>query len=238
VKIRTWLAPLAITAALGGAAAVADAQARRPAARTAAQRDWTRTVVATPQGGFRMGNPNAPVKLVEYGSLTCPHCAAFSVTGSTGVAARVRTGKLSFEFRNMVLNGADVAVSLVARCAPPQNFFRLTERLYATQQQWLPRLSGMTQAQQDQLKALPDQQKFGRMAEIAGIGPLAAQAGVPPQKAKACLASKPAVDRLVGMYEAANAMGVQRTPTFFVNGTKVEADTWAELQPIILKAGG
>ncbi|HEX8533358.1 MAG TPA: thioredoxin domain-containing protein, partial [Allosphingosinicella sp.] len=98
--------------------------------------------------------------------------------------------------------------------------------------------AAMSEAQQAQLQGLSDPQKFGRLVEVAGLGPLGAQAGIAPQRAKACLASKPAVDRLVGMYEAANAMGVQRTPTFFVNGTKVEADTWAELQPIILKAGG
>jgi protein-disulfide isomerase len=238
VTIRTWIAPLAVAAALGSAAAAADAQARRPAAKAAAQRDWTRTVVATPQGGFRMGNPNAPVKLVEYGSLTCPHCAAFSAAAKAPIAERVRTGKLSFEFRNMVLNAPDIAVSLLARCAPPQNFFRLADAIYATQPEWYGRIAAISDAQAAQLQALPDAQKFGRLVEIAGLGPLAARAGIPPQRATACLASKPALDRLGKMYEAASAAGVHHTPTFFLNGKMVEADTWAELQPLIAKAGG
>ncbi|HEX2762279.1 MAG TPA: thioredoxin domain-containing protein, partial [Allosphingosinicella sp.] len=73
---------LLAAAALAGAAlgsAPADAAPVRRSAPVA--RDWTRTVVATPEGGFRMGNPAARVKLVEYGSLTCGHCAAFSRAG-------------------------------------------------------------------------------------------------------------------------------------------------------------
>ena len=236
--MSAWVAPLALAAALGGAAAAADAQSRRPAAGAAVQRDWTRTVAATPEGGFRMGNPNAPVKLVEYGSLTCPHCAAFSTSAKTPLAARVRTGRLSFEFRNMILNGPDVAVSLFARCAAPQNFFRLTDAMYATQRQWLGRIAAMSEAQQAQLQGLSDPQKFSRLVEVAGLGPLGAQAGIAPQRARACLASKPALDRLVKMYEGAVALGVQKTPTFLINGKIVEAGSWEELQPLILKAGG
>ena len=43
--------------------------------------DWSEMVSETPEGGFVMGNPNAPVKLVEYGSMTCPHCAEFQEAG-------------------------------------------------------------------------------------------------------------------------------------------------------------
>jgi protein-disulfide isomerase len=96
----------------------------------------------------------------------------------------------------------------------------------------------MTQAQRDQMNAVPDDQKFGRIAETAGLIPLAAQAGVAPQKAKACLADKKGVDRLVQMYQAAQALGVKSTPTFFVNGTMVHAHDWAELLPAIRQAGG
>ena len=62
--------------------------AARPVANVAAPNgDWTQTVAAT-ERGFRMGNPNAPVKLVEYASITCPHCAEFSAEGGGGAASR------------------------------------------------------------------------------------------------------------------------------------------------------
>ena len=63
-----------------------------------------------------MGNPKAKVKLVEYGSLTCPHCRHFAETGMVPLKAYVKSGKVSFEYRNYILNGIDVAATLVARC--------------------------------------------------------------------------------------------------------------------------
>ncbi len=79
----------------------------------------------TPEGGFRMGNPAASVKLIEYFSTTCPHCAHFAAEG-TPVLVRnyVRTGRVSLEYRNYVLNGLDVAASFISRCAAPRGLFR------------------------------------------------------------------------------------------------------------------
>ncbi|MEA3079375.1 MAG: hypothetical protein QOF05_783, partial [Sphingomonadales bacterium] len=70
--IRAAIA-IALTFALS--ATTAASAAPRPAPKPKV--DWARTVVATPEGGFRMGNPSAKVKLVEYGSLACPHCRHF-----------------------------------------------------------------------------------------------------------------------------------------------------------------
>src|SRR5687767_11435749 len=63
--------------------------------------DWSTMVTKTPEGGFVMGNPNAKVKLVEYGSLTCDHCAAFEEQGGKAlVDDYVKKGLVSWEFRN------------------------------------------------------------------------------------------------------------------------------------------
>ncbi|TFI56510.1 protein-disulfide isomerase [Sphingomonas parva] len=212
--------------------------ARPGSARPAPARDWTKTVVVTPQGGFRMGNPAAPVKLVEYGSLTCPHCAHFSTTARAALEARVRTGRLSFEFRNYILNGTDVAATLISRCAPPATYFRLTESLYATQPQWVARIEGITIDEKLKLSALPDAEMYGRIADIAGLTQLAASAGVAPQRAKACLADKAGLARIDAMNAAAGKLGVHSTPTFFVNGRMIRTQEWADLEPLIRQAGG
>jgi protein-disulfide isomerase len=233
-----WIAAVA-TAAIFSAAAVADAQGRKtaPAAKPAV-RDWARVVSITPEGGFRMGNPDARVKLVEYGSLTCPTCARFSNEAKAALAARVRIGKVSFEFRNYVLNGLDLGAALLARCGGPSRFFPLTEDFYATQPQWTGKVTGMTQAQKDQLQKLPADRQIGRIAEIGGLTRMAAAAGVTPQQASACLSDKGAVDRLVQMRQAGDAAGVHGTPTFFINGAAADAHDWAGLLPAIQKAGG
>ncbi|MBV8685461.1 MAG: DsbA family protein [Alphaproteobacteria bacterium] len=237
---RFGLLPTAAAAAaallLLPAAPAAAAPARRAAPPAA--HDWSRTVAATPEGGFRMGNPAARVKLVEYGSLTCPHCAAFANNGSRQlVAGYVKTGKVSYEFRNMVLNGIDVTASLLARCAGPAGFFGMSETLYATQPQWVGRISGLSEAQKNQLKDLPEGQRLGRLADIGGLTQVAARYGVAPARGKQCLADPAGLDRLGKMYEAAQAMGVQGTPTFFVNGAVVDGITWAEVEPALRRAG-
>ena len=201
---------------------VGAAPARKGAAPTQpAARDWTKTIVTTPEGGYRMGNPAAPVKLVEYGSLTCPHCAHFNASAKAALEARVRTGKVSFEFRNFVLNGIDVTATLLSRCAAPANYFRLTESLYAAQPQWVGKISGLPQSEKDKLKTLPEAERLARIADIGGLTQIAAAAGVTPKKGKACLADPAALARLEKMGEAAAAQGVQGTPTFFINGKMV-----------------
>jgi protein-disulfide isomerase len=236
MKARLWLHALTAVLALGTTASLTAAPAKKAAAPAA--RDWTKNVVATPEGGFRMGNPNARAKVVEFGSLTCPHCAEFSNSAKAGLAAEIRTGKTSFEFRNFVLNAVDLTASLVARCAGPRSFFPMIETLYATQKDWIGKVSSMSASQQQELQALPDSQKFVRMAAIAGFPQVAARAGVTPQRTNACLADPAGVNRLVRMVEAGNALGVRGTPTFLVNGATVHAHDWSELLRAIRKAGG
>ncbi|HYG46524.1 MAG TPA: thioredoxin domain-containing protein [Allosphingosinicella sp.] len=204
-----------------------------------AEADWARTVVATPEGGFRMGNPAAKVKLIEYGSLTCSHCATFAKEGMAPlVNSYVRSGKVSYEYRNMVLNGLDVAATLVARCGGAGPFFRVADRLYATQDQWKGRVRELTDAQKQALNALPENQRLGRLAELAGIPAIAAPLGIAPAQAKRCLADRAEFDRLGTMNEAATTLGVPGTPTFFLNGANIGSHTWATLEPILREAAG
>ena len=228
---------LTVAAALTATAGI-SAQPRRATPAKPAARDWTQVVSATPEGGIRMGNPNARVKLVEYASLTCPHCAAFSKSAKAPLSAEVRTGKLSFEFRNYFLNSIDVTATLLARCASPSRFFPFVERLYATQPQWIGRITGMSQAHKDALQKLPDDQQIVRVAEIGGLTGLAAGAGLTPVRARACLTDRAGLERLVQVRKAADAAGINHTPSFLINGVPVEGHDWAELLPAIRKAGG
>lgn len=226
---------------LAGAVAAVPASAAAPAGKKAApaQADWSRTVVATPEGGFRMGNPAAKVKLIEYGSLTCSHCATFAKEGMTPlVATYVRTGKVSYEYRNMVLNGLDVAATLLARCGGPARFFPAADQLYATQTQWKDRVKNLTDAQKQTINALPEDQRLGRLAELAGLPEIVARHGISPAQSKSCLADRAAFDRLGKMNEAATAQRVDGTPTFFLNGENIGPHTWATLEPVLRDKAG
>lgn len=210
-----------------------------PQKKAAVRTDWSKVVAATPEGGFRIGNPAAKVKLVEYASLTCPHCRNFAQTAVTPLLANyVRPGKVSYEFRNFVLNGVDASVSLVARCGGARSFFPIIEDLYAAQPTWVARVTGLSDAQKQEMTALSDSQRLARMAEVTGVLTVAARHGVGSAAAKRCLADPAGLTRLAKMAEAANALGVRGTPTFFINGEAHRLDDWVTLEPLLRKAGG
>ena len=225
------LLPAAATPALAAAAAAA--------AQAPAQRDWTGNVVATPEGGFRMGNPDAPVKVVEYLSLTCPHCRDFARTGAPNlIRNHVRSGRVSLEYRNFVLNPIDATASLLTRCAGAAHFFPMVEQLFATQDQWIERISGFVEREREQLNALPMPQRLAQVAEQGGLTAVAAQHGVPAAQARQCLGDEAGLNRLAEIYQAAAALGVEGTPTFLINGTRVNVNTWPEIEALIRQAGG
>jgi protein-disulfide isomerase len=230
--------------ALGIAALLAlplmpSAAPAKPAPKAQAARDWTRTVVLTPQGGFRMGNPAAPVKLVEYGSLACPHCRHFEQTGFKPLVQNyVRTGKVSYEFRNMLINGPDISISLLTRCAGPAKFFPMSQEVYATQEQWEKKIEDMSAADEAALDKMTDEQRVVRYAELGGLGDIAARFGVTPQRARQCLTDANGTKRLIDMTQAAMDSGIKHTPTFIINGKVTDAATWEELEPLLRQAGG
>jgi len=224
------------------AVAIAAAFCLTPVAAGAARpapRDWSRTVAVTPQGGFRMGNPAAPVRLVEYGSLACPHCRHFEETGYKPLVQNyVRAGRVSYEFRNLLINGPDLSISLLTRCSGPARFFPMSQVVYATQPQWEDRINKMSDADKAAMDKMTDQQRVVRFAELGGMIPLAARFGVTPARARQCLTDSTGVQRLLDMTKAANDAGVDHTPTFFVNGKVSSAATWEQLEPELKKALG
>ncbi len=232
-----WLAPLAAAAALGCAVSLPAAPAKK-ASPAAARRDWSRTVVQTPEGGFRIGSPQAPVKLVEYGSLTCPHCATFHKEAMAELKRdHIASGRVSYEFRNFVLNGPDLAASLIARCDGPSGFFRHTDYFYGQQQQWVASFASMDQAESKRLSLLPQDQMLLGMAKAAGLETRMAARGMPAARTRQCLSSKPNSDQLMKLREGGMKLGVQGTPGFFVNGSRVAAYDWASLKPLLRPPG-
>lgn len=208
----------------------APAAAQAPAA----QRDWTQVVAATPEGGFRMGNPQAPVKVVEFLSLTCGHCANFSAEAGPRLVAYVRSGRVSIEYRNFVLNGLDMAAAYLSRCAAPQNYFALTHALLASQQEWVGRMQALSAAQQAEMRGLSPTATMQRVVAATGLDAIAARHGLDAAQQRACLSDQAGLDRLAQMREAGTRYGVSGTPTFAVNGRIAgSVHDWASLEPLL-----
>ena len=207
--------------------------------KAAPSSDWSRIVAATPEGGFKMGNPNAKVALVEYGSLACPHCRHFEETGYKPLVQQyVRTGRVSYEFRNFLLNAPDISVSLLTRCAGPAKFFPMSEVVYATQPQWIDKVAKMTDSAKAEIENMSDAQRVVRLGEIAGFLQIAARFGVTPARARQCLSDPKALDRLLNITKAAEGAGINHTPTFLIDGKVTDAATWEQLEPQLKAAGG
>ena len=181
--------------------------------------DWTKVVTQTAEGGFLMGNPNADVKLIEYGSMTCPHCAEFAEKDAPALIDKfVKSGRVSFEYRNFVRDGMDVAMSLVARCGGTERFFALTDALFKSQKELFDRVQQAPAAQQQELSQTP-----AGYAQLSGLAQWAAQRGLPSAKSNACLADQAGADKLVQMRSEADAnFQIQGTPTFILNGKSQE----------------
>jgi protein-disulfide isomerase len=215
----------------------AEAAPRRGAAAPA-RTDWTRNIAATPQGGYRMGNPAAPVKLVEYGSISCPHCAHFAAESERLRSVYVKSGKVSFEYRPYLLFPTDPGIFMLLRCQGASGFFGAVDRLYADQPAWEGKLRALTPDRITQINAMTPKARIAALVQASGVDGHFRQRGMAPARIQACLADDRNLNALVAITERGNKEGVQGTPTFFINGKKAEAGDWQRLEPLIKSAGG
>ena len=208
----------------------------RAAVRAPVAVDWSRTIAPTPQGGMRMGNPNAPFKLIEYGSRTCPHCAAFDVEGlPTLKAGPIKSGKLSYEFRDYPVHGAlDLAPILLGNCVPTARFFPVLDAMFANQNALLGNADSLT---------IPPNSTAVQIANLVGdkLGYVAfmKRFGMTPVQARACLSNPAAINRIAARTKFANdTFKIPATPSFILNGKLVaNVYNWAALEPVLRAAG-
>ena len=231
MKRRT---PFALIAA--AAAALAAPLAFAPGAASAqAQRDWSRTIVATPEGGFRMGNPAASVKLVEFVSLTCPHCRDFARSGAPQLVRNyVRSGRVSFEIRPFPLDAVASMAAQLNRCAAPASAFALNDAILAGQEQWFGRLQALTDQQLAELDGLAEAQLRQRIAAITGLDAIAARHGIPAARIRSCLADEAGAARVAAIKSAGERIGIAGTPSFMINGRVAQhVHDWSALEPLL-----
>jgi protein-disulfide isomerase len=217
-------------------AAAAPVAAAKPPAGT----NWLDTVSATPEGGYVQGNPNAPVKLIEYGSRACPYCAKFDAEGVPALrAGPIAAGKLSYEFRDYPVHGAlDLAPTLLGHCVEPAAFFPMLDQMMAAQPQLLADEQAIGKQLQSMQNATP-QQIATALGEKLGYLDFVKQRGVPEAKARACLADQKGYDLIATRKDAADQQyNISGTPTFIVNGTVArDVSDWTALQPVLKAAG-
>lgn len=242
-RILTAILPVLALAACGDAGgpgnATTAASAPVAAAPAPAGQDWTQTVAKTDQGGFVVGNPNAPLKLVEYGSRLCPTCGAFANAGMKPLMdTYVKSGKVSYEFREYLVHGApDFAPALLGRCVGTAAFFPVLEAMFAAQSSILPKMED-AQAFQATLQGKPPEVFATAWAEKLGYIDFVKQRGLPEAKARACLSDKGEIDKMVKFMDAGTQKGVSGTPSFFLNDNQMQgAISWEQVEQQLKAAG-
>ena len=190
---KIWVIVLSMLAL----AAFSSAPAR--AADTAPGASDATSLLAIGKDDRILGNPAAPITIVEYASMTCPHCAHFTDEVLPELKKKwIDTGKVKLVLRDFPLDDEAVHASMIARCAPHDRFYAFVDTFFADQPNWA---------------TAPDYR--------VALSRLAALGGMSKEQVDACLKDTKLEDQVLGSrLVAANQLGVNATPTFFVNGTK------------------
>ncbi len=203
--------------------------------------NWVGTVAQGPNGAYVMGNPRAKVRLVEYISYTCSHCAHFTEESKLPLKRDyVAKGLVAVEFRNAVRDQFDMTASLAARCGGAAKFFGNSEALMTAQDQWLGKAQSFMDANAARLQKMAPSEGFKVIARGVGIDAIMRTRGVTAAQLNACLINKPNQDRIIALTnEAWQQSKINGTPAFKVNGTLLsDLRTWEMIEPEIKTALG
>jgi len=148
-----------------------------------------------------LGPADAKVTVVEYASMTCPHCAHFETDVFENFKKKyIDTGKVRFVYREFPLDNLAAAVSMLARCAGGDKTFPLIQTFYAKQAEWA----------------------FTQGNPVPKLFDIAKQAGFTQESFDKCLTDQKLLDQITAQRtRASDTFGVNATPTFFINGKKL-----------------
>ena len=157
---------------------------------------------AGPNGDFMVGSDKAPVTVIEYASMTCPHCAHFSETTFPELRKRyIDTGKVRYTLRAFPLDQLAAAGFMLAICGGKDKYMPIVETLFAKQADWIVK------------------------EPVAPLMAIAKQFGFTEDQFKQCLANQKLLDGIQEVRDhAVTKLGINSTPTFFINGKKLVGD--------------
>ncbi len=161
-----------------------------------------------------IGEATAPNTIIEYSSMTCPHCARFHKDIVPDIKSKyVKTGQVRYILREFPLDNLAFAAFMLARCAGPEKFFPFVSALYAKQNEWA----------------------FGEGDAVERLFKMAKQAGFTKESFETCLKDQKLLDGIAEIRKRANEKyGVSSTPTLFVNGKMLKgASSIADIEKLM-----
>ena len=180
-----------------------------------AQDAGTASVSGEGPGDFSLGSPDAPVKMVEYASYTCPHCRDFHAAVFKNLKAEyIDTGKVHFTLREVYFDRYGLWAAMVARCGGEMRYFGIHDMLFDKQTEWA--------ASQDPMEVVNNLKAIGLAA------------GLDQASLDACLNDQAKAEALIKQFETNMAADeVKGTPTIFINGEMHSNMPWADLKSLI-----
>ena len=169
-----------------------------------------------PLGDMSLGNPDAPVTIINYASLTCGHCASFENNTLPSLKENyIDTGKVYYILRDFPFDPIATAGFMLAHCAGPERYFGFVGVLFRQQAQW-----AFTETPMENLKTI------------------ARQGGISNEAFDVCMKDQAIFDHVKEVAQrGAKTFQVKSTPTIFINGERVEgALSWREFEPLVQKA--
>jgi len=162
-----------------------------------------------------LGNPDAPVTVIEYASFTCPHCADFHANQFKQLKANyIDSGKINFIHRDVYFDRFGLWASMVARCGGEDRYFGIIDMIYDQQKEWIG--SGDAVGIADRLR------KIGKVA------------GLDADQVDACLADQDKAKTLVAWFQQnSEEHDINSTPSLVINGEKYSNMSYQELSTII-----
>ena len=178
-----------------------------------AQTNNTGSKIVSP---MTLGNPNAPVKIVEYASFTCPHCATFHLDVLPTIKKKyLDKGLVQLEYREVYFDGPGLWAGLLARCKGNEKYFPMIDLIYKNQEDWA--------------KGNIDNIKDGLLS-------MGRQAGLSDEESLACMQDDNLAEQLVELFqENAKRDNIRSTPSFLINGQLVKNLPFPEFEELIEK---
>lgn len=233
--------PIALALAACGSSEEAEGTlAGEPVAEVPAPegQEWAEVTERTEYGGYQIGNPDAPITLVEYASYTCGACAQFTQTAFDPLRDEyINSGRVRFELRNLVRDPIDLTVAQLVRCTSPEAVVPLSEQWWGNFQQVMTTVQQNGEAIQ-QAATGAEEGRYVRIAEAGGLLDFFASRGLSRDQARSCLEDTEAVTAIAERSQAqSEEFEVTGTPTFFLNGNVLDSNGWPQIEAALQRAG-
>lgn len=200
---------------------------------------WGDVVAKTEEGGYRLGNPDAPIKLIEYGALSCSHCADFAKASFDPLRENyIASGRVSYEMRYFMLNPYDIAASLLTTCGATEAVIPLSKQFWAWQPTMFQNLQAAGDAKLTAIQSMPKDKQLAAIADAAGMTDFFASRGIARDQAAACLADTGKAKAFADQTQkASDQFNITGTPSFILNGSPIGSMAWPEIEAKLKEAG-